>query len=118
MKEQAMSNHTLSHELAGALKWRLVGPYRGGRVMAVAGHPTEPMVFFFGTSSGGVWKTTNGGTTWDNISDGFFARASVGALTISEADPNVIYVGMGECGMRSNVTHGDGVYKSTDGGRT
>ena len=107
-----------SLDLAAALRWRLVGPYRGGRVMAVAGHPLDPMVFYFGSSSGGVWKTDNGGTTWRNISDGFFKRGSVGALAIAEADPNVIYAGMGECGMRSNVTHGDGVYRSDDGGAT
>src|SRR5688572_12494909 len=104
-------------ELAG-LKWRFVGPYRGGRVMAVAGHPTAPLTFYFGSSSGGVWKTDSGGATWQNVSDGFFRRASVGAIAIAEADPNVVYVGMGECGLRSNVTHGDGVYRSTDGGAT
>ncbi len=102
-------------ELAG-LTWRFVGPYRGGRAVAVAGHPTAPGIFYFGTSSGGVWRTDNGGSTWRNISDGFFNRASVGAIAIAEADPHVLYVGMGECGLRSNVTHGDGVYRSDDGG--
>ena len=104
-------------ELSG-LSWRFIGPYRGGRAMAVAGHPTARGVFYFGSSSGGVWKTDNGGSTWHNVSDGFFRRASVGAIAIAIADPNVIYVGMGECGLRSNVTHGDGVYQSTDGGAT
>jgi len=104
-------------EFAG-LTWRFVGPYRGGRVMAVAGHPTSRRVFYFGTSGGGVWKTENGGETWRNISDGFFRRASVGAIAVADANPNVIYVGMGECGLRSNVTHGDGVYRSDDGGET
>ena len=86
--------------------------------MAVAGHPTERRTFYHGTSSGGVWRTDNGGATWRNISDGQFRRASVGALAIADADPCVIYAGMGECGLRSNVTHGDGVYKSLDGGET
>lgn len=102
-------------DLAG-LCWRFVGPYRGGRATAVAGHPTAPGVFFHGTSSGGVWRTDDAGAFWRNVSDGFFRRASVGALAVAEADPNVVYAGMGECGLRSNVTHGDGVYRSDDGG--
>ena len=94
-----------------ALHWRMVGPYRGGRVMAVAGHPHDPMTFYFGSTGGGVWRTSNGGATWDNITDQYFRRASVGALAIAPFDPNVLYVGMGECGMRTDQTHGDGVYK-------
>ncbi|MBA3414480.1 MAG: glycosyl hydrolase, partial [Chloroflexia bacterium] len=101
-----------------ALEWRFVGPYRGGRTMAVAGHPTARRTFYAGTSSGGVWRTENSGAAWRNISDPFFQRASVGALAIAEADPSIVYVGMGECGLRSNVTHGDGVYRSTDGGES
>jgi len=108
----------VARALGGALSWRSIGPYRGGRVMAVAGHPTRPRVCFFGSASGGVWKTEDDGVTWRNISDGFFRRASVGALAMAESDPNVVYAGMGECGMRGNVTHGDGVYRSTDGGAT
>ena len=84
--------------------------------MAVAGHPTARRTFYHGTSSGGVWRTDNSGTTWRNISDAYFKRASVGALAVSDMDPSVIYVGMGECGLRNNVTHGDGVYRSLDGG--
>jgi len=76
------------------------------------------MTFYFGACSGGVWKTTDGGITWRNVSDGFFRTASVGALAIAEADPNVIYAGMGESCIRGNVTHGDGVYRSDDGGAT
>jgi hypothetical protein len=115
--EQLRSDDQNGQELA-ALRWRFIGPYRGGRVMAVAGHPTEPRTFYHGTSSGGVWRTENGGASWANVSDGYFQRASVGALAIAETDPCVIYVGMGECGLRSNVTHGDGVYKSLDGGES
>jgi photosystem II stability/assembly factor-like uncharacterized protein len=98
--------------------WRHVGPFRGGRVVAVAGHPTEQATFYMGSTGGGIWRTTDGGTYWENISDGFFARASVGALAVAESDPNVIYAGMGETTIRSSVSHGDGVYKSLDGGRT
>ncbi|HEX3724536.1 MAG TPA: glycosyl hydrolase, partial [Nitrolancea sp.] len=100
------------------LEWRLVGPHRGGRVVAVAGHPTEPATFYFGGCAGGVWKTTDGGTYWENISDGFFKTSAVGCLAVSTSDPNVIYAGMGETAIRGNVSHGDGVYKSTDGGQT
>ena len=104
--------------LLSSLRWRCIGPYRGGRVVAVAGHPTEQMVSYFGACSGGVWKTEDGGTIWENISDGYFKTAAVGAIAVSESDPNVIYVGMGESCIRGNVSHGDGVYKSTDGGQT
>ena len=100
------------------LKWRNIGPHRGGRVVAVAGDPKEPMVFYFGACAGGVWKTTDGGTYWQNVSDGFFKTAAVGAIAVAESDPNVIYVGMGEACIRGNVSHGDGVYKSSDGGKT
>jgi photosystem II stability/assembly factor-like uncharacterized protein len=101
-----------------AMEWRLIGPHRGGRVVAVAGDPANPQVFYFGSTGGGVWKTTDGGVYWENISDGFFKRASVGAIAVAPSDPNVIYVGMGEATIRGNVSHGDGVYKSTDGGKT
>lgn len=101
-----------------SLEWRSIGPHRGGRVVAVAGHPTEPGTFFFGGCAGGVWKTTNGGSHWQNITDGFFKTSAVGALIVADADPNVIYAGTGETAIRSNVSHGDGIYKSTDGGRT
>ena len=101
-----------------SLQWRCIGPHRGGRVVAVTGHPTDPMVFYFGASAGGVWKTNDGGTYWHNISDGFLKTAAVGAIAISQSDPNVLYVGTGEACIRGDVSHGDGVYKSTDGGDT
>jgi photosystem II stability/assembly factor-like uncharacterized protein len=100
------------------LDWRCIGPHRGGRVVAVAGDPVNQMTFYFGACAGGVWKTTDGGTTWDNVSDGFLKTAAVGAIAVADSDPNVIYVGMGETAIRGNVSHGDGVYKSTDGGKT
>lgn len=100
------------------VRWRLVGPFRAGRVVAVAGDPGDRQTFYFGSTGGGVWKTEDGGLSWRNVSDGFFRRASVGALAVAASDPNVLYAGMGECCIRSNVSHGDGVYRSTDGGAT
>jgi photosystem II stability/assembly factor-like uncharacterized protein len=84
----------------------------------VAGDPTNPFTFYFGSTGGGVWKTTDGGRYWQNVSDGYFKRASVGALAVAPSDPNVIYAGMGEPTIRGNVSHGDGVYKSTDAGKS
>jgi photosystem II stability/assembly factor-like uncharacterized protein len=101
-----------------ALRWRHVGPFRGGRAPAVIGHPTELATFYMGTSGGGLWKTVDAGTYWENISDGYFNRSSIASIALCEADPNVLYVGTGEPNIRSDVSHGDGVYKSTDGGRS
>ncbi len=84
----------------------------------MAGHPTDSNVFFFGACSGGVWRTYDGGTYWENVSDGFFDTAAVGAIAISESNPNVIYAGTGEACIRNDVSHGDGVYRSTDGGES
>ncbi|MBV9762121.1 MAG: hypothetical protein JO340_16275 [Acidobacteriaceae bacterium] len=101
------------------LKWRQIGPFRGGRVVAVAGVETQPDVYYFGGVGGGVWKTTNGGADWQPVSDGQgFGTASVGAIAVSESDPNVVYVGMGEPDIRGNVSYGDGMYKSMDAGKT
>ena len=108
----------LTQDLLNAMTWRCIGPPRGGRVVAVAGDPRNPALFYFGACAGGVWKTTDAGVTWANISDGFFKTASVGAIAVSDSDPNVIYVGMGESTIRIDVSHGDGVYKSVDGGQT
>ena len=87
-----------------SLKWRNIGPHRGGRVVAVAGHPTESATFYFGACNGGVWMSDDAGTYWRNISDGYFNSAPVGALAISESDPNVIFVGTGEACTRGNVS--------------
>src|SRR2546427_282726 len=101
------------------LQWRSIGPFRGGRVTAVTGVASQPMVFYFGGTGGGVWKTMDGGINWEPITDGsVFGTGSVGAIGLSDSDPNTIYVGMGESPIRGNVSHGDGVYKSTDGGKT
>src|SRR5712691_11775569 len=114
----SMAGGDVTPSLLSSLEWRSIGPYRGGRVVAVAGDPSHTQVFYFGSTGGGVWKTTDGGIIWENVSDGYFKRASVGAIAVSASDPNVIYVGMGETTIRGNVSHGDGVYKSTDGGKS
>lgn len=108
----------IESDLLTGLEWRLPGPYRGGRVVAVAGDSRDKQRFYFGSTGGGVWRTTDGGLTWENISDGYFKRASVGALAVAPSDPNIIYAGMGEATIRGNVSHGDGVYRSTDAGQT
>src|SRR3982751_2326922 len=89
-----------------ALKWRLVGPFRGGRAVAVAGDPSRRLVFYFGAVNGGVWKTTNGGQTWRNVTDGVSDISSVGAISVATSDPNVIYVGTGESQPREDLTYG------------
>ena len=109
---------TRDPDVLGAVQWRCIGPPRGGRVVAVAGDPVEPMVFYFGACAGGVWKTYDGGVYWENVSDGFLNTAAVGAITVADSDRNVIYVGMGECCIRGDVSYGDGVYRSTDAGKT
>lgn len=112
------SSDSVNGGLLNSLDWRCIGPPRGGRVVAVAGDPVDSAVFYFGACAGGVWKTYDAGTYWENISDGFFSTASVGAIEVASADHNVIYAGMGESCIRLDVTHGDGVYKSTDSGKT
>src|SRR5215212_220826 len=99
-----------------ALRWRLVGPFRGGRAVAVAGDPSRRLVFYFGAVNGGVWKTTNGGQTWRNVTDGRSDISSVGAIAVAPSDPNVIWVGTGESQLREDLTYGTGVYRSADGG--
>ena len=104
-------------ELYSSMQYRLVGPFRGGRSAAVTGVPGKPNLFYFGATGGGVWKTLDGGRSWENISDGFFG-GSIGAVEVSKSDPNVIYVGGGEKTVRGNVSSGYGVWKSTDAGKT
>ena len=100
------------------LKWRNVGPARGGRSIAVAGSVARPLEYFFGATGGGLWKTTDGGLTWAAVGDGQFKTSSVGAVAVAPSNPDVVYVGFGEVQLRGNVIQGDGVYKSTDGGKT
>src|ERR1051325_6381717 len=101
------------------LKWRLIGPFRGGRSVAGTGVVGDPKTYYMGTTGGGLWKTDDMGLTWPNTSDGDFRTGSVGAVGVAEGDPNVVYVGMGEHAVRGVMTHhGDGVYRSTDAGKT
>ncbi|HSR54451.1 MAG TPA: glycosyl hydrolase [Acidobacteriota bacterium] len=100
-----------------ALRYRPIGPFRGGRSAAVTGVPGKPMLYYFGSTGGGVWRTQDGGSTWENLSDGYFG-GSIGAVAVSEWDPNVIYVGGGEVTVRGNVSPGTGLYKSLDAGKT
>ena len=101
-----------------AMKWRCIGPDRGGRVDAVAGVPGQPLIYYFGGTGAGLWKTEDAGLTWKNISDGYFKTSSVGAIAVADSDPNVVYVGMGESSLRNDISHGDGIYKSEDAGKT
>jgi photosystem II stability/assembly factor-like uncharacterized protein len=101
------------------VKWRNIGPFRGGRSVAACGVVDDIYTYYMGTTGGGLWKTTDMGINWSNISDGFFKTGSVGAVAVAENDPSVVYVGMGEHAVRGVMTHhGDGVYKSTDAGKT
>ncbi|HNR73429.1 MAG TPA: glycosyl hydrolase [Cyclobacteriaceae bacterium] len=107
------------NEIYKPAKWRSIGPFRGGRSVAASGVIGDMNTYYMGTTGGGLWKTDDLGITWKNISDGFFKTGSVGAVAVSESDPNVVYVGMGEHAVRGVMTHhGDGVYKSTDAGKT
>jgi photosystem II stability/assembly factor-like uncharacterized protein len=114
----AVPADTVPASLFSELRYRPLGPNRGGRVTAVAGVPDQPLTFYMGPTGGGVWKTVNAGGTWENISDGYFPTPSIGSIRVADSDPNVIYVGTGSDGIRSNVIAGKGVYKSTDAGKT
>ncbi len=112
------ANQARSPETFDGLEWRMVGPFRGGRSTAVAGMAGQPETFFMGTTGGGMWVTRDFGHTWENVSDGFFDVASVGAVDVADSDPNVIYVGTGSVDIRGNTSTGRGVYRSTDAGKT
>ena len=105
-------------ELFKDLKFRYIGPSRGGRVTAVTGHKADPGTFYMGATGGGVWKTTDYGVSWENISDGYFETGSIGSIDVADTDPDIVYVGTGSDGIRSNVIIGRGMYKSTDGGES
>jgi len=108
---------TVDKESMNGMDWRQIGPFRGGRVIAVTGVSSEPNTYYFGAVAGGVWKTTNGGWTWQPITDKT-SIMSVGAIAVAPSDPNVIYVGTGESCIRGNISFGDGMYKSVDAGKT
>lgn len=112
----AETGQRIRDDLLGTLDWRCIGPHRGGRVVAVAGCPVDPATFYFGACAGGVWKTVDAGQTWLCVTDGYFRTAAVGALAVAPSDRTVIYAGTGEACIRNDVSHGDGVYRSVDGG--
>ncbi len=119
--EKQKKARSIPEELNGfnALQWRNIGPFRGGRSVAVTGVTNDPLTYYFGSVGGGVWKTTDAGLNWKNVSDGFFNSGSIGAIAVAQNDPNVIYVGTGEHSVRGVMSsHGDGMYKSTDAGKT
>ncbi len=116
-KQKVITSTSMNAKVYDAIEWRNLGPWRGGRSCAVAGVPGKPNLYYFGATGGGVWKTTDGGRQWENISDGFFG-GSIGAIEVSQSDPNVIYVGGGEVTVRGNVSSGSGMWKSVDAGKT
>ena len=109
----------ITDSLFHGLKWRNIGPFRGGRSVTSSGVIGQPLTYYMGSTGGGVFKTTDAGITWKNISDKYFKTGSVGAITVSESDPNIVVVGMGEHAARGVMTSmGNGVYKSMDAGKT
>ena len=116
-KNKKQNETTFSESLYNSLEWRLVGPFRGGRAATVAGVINDPNTYYMGTAGGGVWKTKDSGNSWYSISDGYFG-GSIGAVAVSESDPNIIYVGEGEQTLRGNVSSGNGLWKSLDAGKT
>jgi len=109
---------TYEASVFGALQWRSIGPPRGGRSITCSGSSSRPNEYYFGATGGGLWKTTDGGTTWRPVTDNQIHSSSVGAVAVSESNPDVVYIGMGETELRGNIMQGDGIYKSTDAGRT
>jgi photosystem II stability/assembly factor-like uncharacterized protein/DNA-binding FrmR family transcriptional regulator len=114
----ATQAQTYDESLISALEWRSIGPFRGGRVTAVAGVPSQPYVYYMGGTGGGVWKTVDGGMVWEPVSDDYFGAGSIGGIAVAPSDPNVVYVGTGEACIRGNTSPGDGMYRSTDAGKT
>ena len=115
---QPVAPGTVDPSLLAGLRWRSIGPARGGRSQAVAGSAKRPMEYYFGATGGGVWKTTDGGINWRSVSDPFLNTSSVGAIAVSESNPDVVYAGMGETELRGNIIQGDGIYKTSDAGKT
>ena len=117
-EEKKDPNVTIAPELFDGMKWRSVGPSRGGRVTAVCGIADQPFTFYMGATGGGVWKTNDAGTTWRNVSDGQIEAGSIGAITVAPSDPTIVYVGTGSACPRGNVSPGIGMYRSKDSGKT
>src|SRR5947209_19620429 len=114
----AVNGTTYDASIFKALTWRNIGPNRGGRSITCAGSAARPLEYYFGAVGGGLWKTTDGGATWKPVTDGQLKSSSAGAVAVSESNPDVVYLGMGETELRGNIMQGDGVYKSIDAGKT
>src|SRR6186713_2856674 len=114
----AAARAALDTTILKSYRWRSIGPDRGGRSIAVSGVKGRPREAYFGATGGGLWKTTDGGASWSPITDGLIKSASVGAVAVSESNPDVVYIGLGETCIRGNIMAGDGIYKSTDAGKT
>lgn len=115
---QQVPNEPIDTTFYSGLEWRNIGPNRGGRSLGSAGSPSRPYEYYFGATGGGLWKTTDGGNEWNPVTDGQITSSSVGAVAIAETDPDIVYIGMGEVQLRGSITQGDGVYKTTDAGKT
>src|SRR2546430_8172933 len=116
--QPAASAEPLPPNALAALSWRNIGPLQGGRSIAVGGSVARPNEYYFGATGGGIWKTTDGGNTWNPVSDQFLSSSSVGSVAVCPANPDVVYAGTGEVDLRTNTVQGDGMYKTTDGGKT
>ena len=113
---QTADQATIDSKYFDQLEWRNIGPNRGGRSLGCSGSPGRPNEYYFGATGGGLWKTTDGGNTWNAVTDGQVTSSSVGAVAVAETNPDIVYIGMGEVQLRGSITQGDGVYKSVDGG--
>src|SRR5262245_8773686 len=112
------SAQTYDASLWSGMRYRMIGPERGGRVTTVTGVPSQPFTFYMGSTGGGVWKTTDAGHNWTNVSDGQIPVGSMGAIEVSLSNPDIVFAGTGSSKIRSNVSIGRGIYKSTDAGKT
>jgi photosystem II stability/assembly factor-like uncharacterized protein len=111
-------SQTLDPSFYANYKWRNIGPQRGGRSLGSSGSPGRPNEYYFGATGGGLWKTTDGGQEWAPVTDGKISSSSIGAVAVAETNPDIVYIGGGETQLRGSITQGDGVYKTTDGGKT